>query len=92
MIQLRRLLVLALLLLASGCAETVKPPPRNADFYLQEGDSFFGEERYDDAIASWQKVRDNFFSPESNALAEFKIAEAYFDSERYAEAAVASEG
>lgn len=84
------LFALALLVLA-GCAETVAPPPRTADYYLQEGDTFLADERYDDAIAAWQKVRDNFFSPESNALAEFKIAEAYFLAERYPEAAVAYE-
>ena len=46
---------------------------------------------YDDAIASWQKVRDSYYSPELNSLAELKIAEAHFLAEEYIEAAVAYE-
>lgn len=81
------LLLLSTLLL-SACAEVV-PPPRTAEHFLNEGDSFFSEERYEDAIASWQKVRDNFYSPETNIQAEFKIAEAHFLAEHYPEAAAA---
>ena len=81
-------LVAALLL--SACAEVV-PAPRTADYYLNEGQGFFADERYEDAIASWQKVRDNFYSTEMNAQAEFKIAEAHFLAEQYLEAAVAYE-
>ncbi len=82
---------LVLLLLASACSSTVVPPPKTADYYLQEGEAFFEEERYDDAIANWEKVRDSYYSPELNILAEMKIAEAYFLSERYVEAATAYE-
>lgn len=76
------------LLLLGACAEVV-PPPRTADYYLNEGESLFAAERYEDAIASWQKVRDNFYSPEMNIQAEFKIAEAHFLAEQYPEAAAA---
>lgn len=75
-------------LFLSACAEVV-PPPRTADYYLSEGEGFFADQRYEDAIASWQKVRDNFYSPESNTQAEFKIAEAHFLAEHYPEAAAA---
>lgn len=77
-------------LLFSACAEVV-PPPRTASYYLGEGDTFFADERYEDAIASWQKVRDNFYSPELNTQAELKIAEAHFLAEHYPEAAGAYE-
>lgn len=85
-----RLLCAVLLsaLLLTACAEVV-PPPRTADYYLQEGESFYADERYEDAIASWQKVRDNFYSQEMNTQAEFKIAEAHFLAEHYPEAAAA---
>lgn len=91
MIQQRHAFFALVLLLLAGCVETVTPPPRTADYYLQEGDAFLADERYEDAIASWQKVRDNFYSPESNAFAEYKIAEAHFLAEQYPEAAVAYE-
>ncbi|WP_432823086.1 outer membrane protein assembly factor BamD [Trichloromonas sp.] len=79
------------LLLATACASTVVPPPKTADHYLQEGETFFEQGLYDDAIANWEKVRDSYYSPELNTLAEMKIAEAYFLSERYIEAATAYE-
>jgi outer membrane protein assembly factor BamD len=46
---------------------------------------------YEEAVASWEKVRDTYYSPEMNALAEFKIAEAYFLAEQYVEAAASFE-
>jgi len=83
--------VLLLLLLATACASTVVPPPKTAEHYLQEGEANFEKGRYEDAIANWEKVRDSYFSPELNILSELKIAEAYFLSERYVEAATAYE-
>ena len=80
------------LVLISACApRTVVPPAKNAGVYFQEGEDFFAKGLYQDAIASWEKVRDSYFSPELNILAELKIAEAYFLSEQYIEAAVAYE-
>ena len=43
------------------------------------------------AIASWEKVRDSYYSPELNVLAELKIAEAHFLAENYVESAAAYE-
>lgn len=82
---------LLLLLLATACASTVVPPPKTAEHYLEEGEANFEKGRYEDAIANWEKVRDSYFSPELNILSELKIAEAYFLSERYVEAATAYE-
>lgn len=79
------------LLLLCACAGTIVPPPRSADVLMREGDTFFAENRYDDAIASWEKVRERYVSPEMNTLAELKIAEANFLAERYVEAAAAYE-
>jgi len=87
----RLLLPVALLLLATACTPSVVPPPRTADYYLQEGEGFFEKELYEDAIASWEKVRDTYYSPELNILAELKIAEAHFLAGDYVEAAAAYE-
>lgn len=88
-----RLILLAslCLLFISACSSSIVPPPRSAAVLMNEGDSFFAEKRYNDAIAAWEKVRELYVSPEMNALAELKIAEANFLAERYIEAAVAYE-
>lgn len=79
------------LLLATACTSTVVPPPRTADYYLQEGEGFYDKGLYEEAIASWEKVRDTYYSPELNVLAEMKIAEAHFLAGNYVEAAAAYE-
>lgn len=79
------------LLFMTACTSSIVPPPRSAETLMNEGDTFFAENRYEDAIASWEKVRERYVSPEMNALAELKIAEANFLAERYIEAAVAYE-
>jgi len=79
------------LLFMTACSSSIVPPPRSAETLMSEGDSFFAENRYEDAIASWEKVRERYVSPEMNAAAELKIAEAHFLAEEYVEAAVAYE-
>ena len=79
------------LLFMTACSSSIVPPPRSAEVLMNEGETFFAENRYDDAIAAWEKVRERYVSPEMNALAELKIAEAHFLAERYIEAAVAYE-
>jgi outer membrane protein assembly factor BamD len=77
--------------LLAACAKTVPPPPKTAAAYFQEGEVLFEKGRYDEAIEAWGKVRDSYYSPELNVLAELKIAEAYFLAEKYVEAAAAYE-
>jgi outer membrane protein assembly factor BamD len=84
-------LACCLVLLAACAPETVVPPAKSAGVYFQEGEDFFEKGLYQDAIASWEKVRDSYYSPELNALAELKIAEAHYLAEEYVEAAVAYE-
>jgi len=79
------------LLFMTACSSSIVPPPRSAEVLMNEGETFFAENRYDDAIAAWEKVRERYVSPEMNALAELNIAEAHFLAERYIEAAVAYE-
>ena len=83
--------LLSLVLLAACASKPTVPPVKNAGVYFQEGEELFEKGLYRDAIASWEKVRDSYFSPELNTLAELKIAEAHFLGEEYIEAAVAYE-
>lgn len=83
--------LLSLLFLAACAPNIIVPPAKTAGVYFQEGEGFFEKGLYRDAIASWEKVRDSYFSPELNTLAELKIAEAHFLGEEYIEAAVAYE-
>lgn len=86
-----RAALLLFCLLLSACSGGVVPPILSADHYMREGDEFFADERYEDAIASWEKVRERYVSPEVNAQAELKIANAQFQAEKYVEAAVSFE-
>jgi len=88
---MKRLLLPLVLLLAAACTPSVVPPPRTADYYLQEGEDFFDKGLYEEAITSWEKVRDTYYSPELNILSELKIAEAHFLAGNYVEAAAAYE-
>ncbi len=81
-------MTLAVLCLAA-CGGTKAKPQNSAEKYFQEGERYFESQLYEDAIQSWEKVRDTFYSPELSMLAELKIAETYFISERYDEAASA---
>lgn len=83
--------LLSLYLLAACAPSTVVPPAKNAGVYFQEGEDFYERGLYKDAIASWEKVRDSYYSPELNTLAELKIAEAHYLAEEYIEASVAYE-
>jgi outer membrane protein assembly factor BamD len=81
------LVLIALLVFLPACAPKTPPPQRTAEYYLKEGEIFFEKHRYADAITSWKKVRDSYYSPELNKIAEFKIAEAQYLSENFEEAA-----
>lgn len=88
----RMLAFAALLLLAACSSKTVDPTDSNqAAVYFQEGESYFESGLYQDAIASWEKVRETYYSPELNTLAELKIAEAHFLAKDYLEASIAYE-
>lgn len=76
-------------LLLTSCSAGKPAPPKDAEYYFQEGEAFLEKGLYDDAIGSWEKVRDSFYSPELTMLAELKMAETYYKAERYPEAASA---
>jgi len=77
-------------LIVAACAPT-PPKEKTAADYFQEAEVLFESRRYPEAIESYEKVREIFYSPEMNMLAELKIAEAHFLSKHYLEAAVAYE-
>lgn len=83
--------IVSLLFIAACAPTTVVPPAKQAGVYFEEGEDFFEKGLYQDAIASWEKVRDSYYSPELNILAELKIAEAHFLAQQYIEAAAAYE-
>jgi outer membrane protein assembly factor BamD len=85
------LFLLLLPLLFAGCSGTKTSAPRTADYYLTQGEQLFDQGHYEEAITNWEKVRDSYYSPELNLIAEMKIAEAYFLAEKYPEATAAYE-
>lgn len=87
--KLRYLLLCSFLVVA--CSPPRVPPPATVQSHFSEGENFFQKGLYEEAIASWGKVRESYFSPEMTTLAEMKIAEAHFMAEQYVEAAAAYE-
>ncbi|MBV5339730.1 MAG: outer membrane protein assembly factor BamD [Deltaproteobacteria bacterium] len=86
--------LITFLILASalfqGCA-TVQQPNKPADQLYKEGEQFFQKGKYEDAIASWKKVKETYQSSELSTKAELNIANAYFLNKDYIEAAAAYE-
>lgn len=87
----RLLLPTFFLFLATACAATDATKAKTAEDYFLDGERLMESGRHQDAIASWEKVREAFYSPELNMLAELKIAEAHFLGKDYVEAAAAYE-
>ncbi|PLX98804.1 MAG: outer membrane protein assembly factor BamD [Desulfuromonas sp.] len=74
-----------------GCSSDKNIRTNSPAYYFKEGERLFEKGLYPDAIAAWEKVRDSYYSPELNILAEMKIAEAYYQDEKYVEAAASYE-
>ncbi len=85
----RYLLLILFCLVLSACGHSKAKDQKSAGAYFLEGENYFEAGHYNKAISSWEHVRDAFYSPELSMLAEMKIAEAYYKSEQYEEAAVA---
>jgi outer membrane protein assembly factor BamD len=82
---------LLLLAVAAGCATTDKTINASPETMVKQADNLTAKGRYDDAIAQWKKVKESYRSPELTAMAELKIADAYFAKESWIEAASAYE-
>ncbi len=85
----KHLLLVIICLFLAACSGSKDKPQSTAELYFQKGEKQFESKLYDDAIASWEKVRDTFYSPKLSMLAELKIAETYYVAKRYDEAASA---
>jgi len=90
---MRRILVclIGLLLLVACSPRPELTPAQSAEKYLQEGETYLDKGMYEEAIQAWQKLRDTYYSPETNTLAEIKIAETYYKAKKYTEPAAAYE-
>lgn len=85
--------LIAALVLASALLQGCSTPQVNkpADLLYKEGEQFFQDGKYEDAIAQWKKVKESYQSPELTAKAELNIADAYFLNNDYIEAAAGYE-
>lgn len=75
--------------LLQGCSTPQVNKP--ADVLFREGEQFFQDGKYEDAIAQWKKVKETYQSPDLTTKAELNIADAYFLNEDYIEAAAGYE-
>ena len=86
-----RLVVILFIAGLVACATTDKSATKTPEAALKDAEALSARGRYDDAIAQWKKVKDSYRSPELTAMAELKIADAYFAKESYIESAAAYE-
>lgn len=77
------------LILASALLQGCATPQVNKqpDLLYKEGEQFYQDGKYEDAIAQWKKVKESYQSPELSTKAELNIADAYFLNGDYIEAA-----
>ena len=85
--------LLAAFILAAALLQGCSTPQVNkpADLLYKDGEQFFHDGRYEDAIAQWKKVKETYQSPELTTKAELNIADAYFLNGDYIEAAAGYE-
>ncbi|HTP64863.1 MAG TPA: outer membrane protein assembly factor BamD [Geobacteraceae bacterium] len=82
-----------------GC--TTVPPAQTAqtaqtsrpvNSYLRQGDDEFQKKNYEEAIAQWKRVKESgTVSPDISAMADLRIADAQFESQKYLEASASYE-
>ena len=75
----------------AACATTDKVISASPETMVKQADDMVAKGHYDDAIAQWKKVKESYRSPELTAMAELKIADAYYAKESWIEAAAAYE-
>lgn len=75
--------------LLQGCATTQVNKP--ADALYQDGEQYFEQGNYEDAIAQWKRVKESYQSQELTTRAELGIADAYYLNKDYIEASAAYE-
>jgi len=85
----RQLALCFALALISACASAPVADTKGAEFYFKQGEAAYAAHHFEDAIASWKKVREAYTSPELTAQAELRIADTQFQDKAYIEAAAA---
>ncbi len=88
---MKRFLLLTVILLLTACSTARNAGTDDPAHYIREAENYTERGLFEEAIKSWEKVREGFYSPELNALADLNIAQNYFTAERYIEAAAAYE-
>jgi outer membrane protein assembly factor BamD len=83
--------LLALTVIASGCAWNQQQEEKPADVLLEEGTAAFEKEDYSEALKAFEQLRDWYPFSKFAILAELKIAESYFHLEQYSDAVFAYE-
>ena len=85
--------LICILILSSALLLGCSTPQVNksADVLYKEGEQFYADGKYEDAIAQWKKVRETYQSPDLSTKAELNIADAYFLNNDYIEAAAGYE-
>lgn len=79
-----------LLCIVAACA-SAPAPVKTAEGYFKEGEASYATKNYEEAIASWKKVKESYTNNELTTQAELKIADAHFENKSYIEAAAAYE-
>ena len=88
--RLTPVLFLGFIIALAGCASAPQPN-KTPETYLKDGDAFYANRHYEDAIAEWKRVKESYASPEITIEAELKIADAQFDNGNYIESAASYE-
>ena len=85
--------LIATLILSTTFLQGCSTPPviKSAEVLYKEGEQFYQDGKYEDAISRWKKVKETFQSPELTTKAEFNIGDAYFLNKDYIEAAASYE-
>lgn len=85
--------ILAAIILTAGLLQGCATPQLNkpTDVLYKEGEQFYQNGNYEDAIAQWKKVKESYQSPELTTRAELGIADSYFLNKDYIESAAAYE-
>lgn len=79
--------ILLLIILTTACSSSRPTPEQDTEKLFQSAERLLERGLWEDALIAWEQVRDAYYTPELSMLAELKIAETYYLSERYPEAA-----
>ena len=80
--------LLLMIVLTAACSSSRPTPEQDAVKSFQSAERLLERGLWEEAISAWEQVRDTYYTPELSMLAELKIADTYFLSQRYAEAAI----